>query len=109
MGHKFFANDPSFGRQKTFSGKDDPVKKGIKLDSHHTMEPKRYRSAEDDPYKGTSPLVPQADYYSNPNPDEHVHSFPSKLREMAERGTEEYALWAIGIGLFGLAILRVST
>lgn len=109
MNKKFFGNDPAFGKTKSFSGQTDPRAQPTRMDSQYTANPRSFRTTADDPYQGTNPLVPSADYYSNPNPAEHVHSFPSNLKEISEMKTEEYALMGLFLSIGLLAILRYST
>lgn len=109
MSRKFFANDPSFGKKSSFPGNINPLEKGPKLESQYTATPRSFRTTDDSPYQGTSPLLPAADYYSNPRMDEHVHSFPSKIKELKELRYEEYALWTIAVGILLLSILKYSS
>lgn len=110
MNRKFFGNDPTFGKRKTFDAQDLERKNAphtAALESQYTMKPTR--TVTGDVYQGTSSLVTQADFYSNPNKEEHVKSFPSKKKEVYENKLEGVLLMIIIGSLTIASILKHST
>jgi len=113
MPHKtFFGNDPSFGKRKTFNGEYSPGTRVSPLSptanqSEYTADPSYMKGLANDPHQGTSSLIPKADFYSNPNPHEHVRGFPSKNKEVMEQNKEKMIIYGLIGLLFVVFFLRV--
>lgn len=112
---KFFANDPNFGKQKRFDGTAytgkgtrSPVSPTA-TESQYTAGPNYAQGLSKDPYQGAKSLVPEADFYSNPNPDEHVTKWPTKKIEERQDNQITVIIWVAGIVLFGVILLKLSS
>lgn len=75
--------------------------------SEHTMPPNFMEGIRDSKHGGADVLLPKPDYYSNPNPNEHVTGWPTKNKSEVQHTMKKYMLY-IGLALGMTAILTMS-
>lgn len=112
---KFFGNDPAFGKQKRFNGQDyqgrntrTPISPTA-TESQYTTTGNYAQGLSKDPYQGAKSLVPDATFYSNPNPDEHVSKWPTKKIEENQDRTTVVVISTVAGLLFLMILLKLSS
>lgn len=111
---KFFGNDPAFGIRKQYHGKTEVGSRNQPLpsaptatQSEYTADPHYIKGIMKDPYQGTRDLLPKPDFYSNPNPNEHVRGWPTRTMEKGRQGQETLLLYGLAILVGGIILLKL--
>lgn len=112
---KYFGNDPAFGKHKRFDGQSYQGKGSrtpispTATESQYTAGPDYAKGLSKDPYQGAKSLVTDADFYSNPNMDEHVTKWPTKKIEENQDKQMNTIIIVGGIVLFTFIILKLAS